>query len=69
VLHISAIVEPKWTHSGAMHFVCNKAAGISIRHHALNELVPRAVSAAAIPNTKEQCRSDGKRSDGLTLVP
>ena len=51
---------------------CKKAAGRSIRHHALNELVARALSAAAIPNTKEPqglCRSDGKRPDGLTLVP
>jgi len=53
-------------------FVCRKAAGRSIRHHALNELVARGLSAAAIPNTKEPqglCRSDGKRPDGLTLVP
>ena len=46
----------------------------SVRHHALNELVAvaRAFSAAAIPNSKEPqglCRSDGKRPDGLTLVP
>ena len=50
----------------------NKVAGRSIRHHALNELVARALSAAAIPNTKEPqglCRSDGKMPDGLTLVP
>ena len=42
-----------------------------MRHHALNELVARALSAAAIPNTKEPqglCRSDGKRRR-LTLVP
>ena len=34
--------------------------------------VARALSAAAIPNTKEPqslCRSNGKRPDGLTLVP
>ena len=45
---------------------------INNRHHALNELVARALSAAAIPNTKEPhglCRSDWKRPDGLTLVP
>ena len=38
----------------------------------INELVARALSAAAIPNTKEPqglCRSDRKRPDGLTLVP
>ena len=57
---------------GRQTFVCRKAAGRSIRHHALNELVARALSSAAIPNTKEPqglCRSDGKRPDGLTVVP
>ena len=46
MFHISAIVEPKWTHSDAMHLFAKKAAGRSIRHHALNELVARALSAA-----------------------
>ena len=72
MFHISATVEPKWTHSDAMHLFAKKAAGRSIRHRALNELVARALSAAAILNTKEPqslCRSDGKRPDGLTLVP
>ena len=55
-------------------FIClpKKAAGRSIRHHDLNVFVARAVSAAAIPNKKGLqglCRSDGKRPDGLTLVP
>ena len=52
-------------------FVCKVAAGISIQHDAVNELVTRAVSAATIPSTKEPrglCRSDGKMPDGLTLV-
>ena len=43
-----------------------------MRHHALNELVARALSAAAISSMKEPqglCRSDGKRPDRLTLVP
>ena len=56
---------------GRHAFVCKKAPGI-VRRHALNELVARALSAAAIPNIKEPqglCRSDGKRPDGLTLVP
>jgi len=48
---------------GRHAFVCKKAAGRSIRPYALNQLVARAVSAAAIPNTKESqglCRSGGK---------
>jgi len=57
---------------GCHGFVCKKAPGRSMRHHALNELVARSLSSAAIPNTKEPhglCRSDGKCPDGLTLVP
>src|SRR5664279_2149834 len=42
------------------------------RHHHLNEIIARAMSAANIPATKEPVgllRSDGKRPDGLTLIP
>jgi len=66
--HCGAHVDSFGSHA----FVCKKAAGRSIRHHALNELVARALSAAAIRNTKIQlglCRTDGKRPDGITLVP
>ena len=45
---------------------------IIIRHHALNELVARAFGSAGIPVTKEPnglSRSDGKRPDGLSLIP
>ena len=65
--HCGAQVDSFGRHA----FVCKKAAGRSIRHHALNELVARALSAAVIPNTKELqglCRSEGKRPDGLILV-
>ena len=68
---INAIVGHKWTLLAAMDLFV-KAPGRSMRHHALNELVARALSSAAIPNTKEPqglCRSEGKRPDGLTLVP
>ena len=66
---------PLWSPSGRIRtpcILCKKAVGRLIRYHALNELVARAVSAAAIPNTKEPqglCRSDGKKPGGLTLVP
>jgi len=66
--HCGAQVDSFGRHA----FVCKKAAGRSIRHHAVNELVTRAVSAAAIPNTNKPqglCRFDGKRPDWLTLVP
>jgi len=42
------------------------------RHHALNDLVARAFAPAAIPVAKEPqglSRADGKRPDGLTMVP
>ena len=66
--HCGAQVDAHGRHS----FVCKRAPGRTIRHHHLNELVARALSAASIPNTKEPqglSRSDGKRPDGLTLVP
>jgi len=50
---------------------CRKAPGRTARHHALNELVARSFTSAGTPVTKEPSglfRTDGKRSDGLTLV-
>ena len=49
-----------------------RAPGKTSRHHALNDLVSHAFASAGIPATKEPhglTRSDGERSDGLTLVP
>jgi len=54
------------------NFICKRAPGRTIQHHHLNELTARALSAASINNTKKPqslCRSDGKRPNGLTLVP
>ena len=42
------------------------------RHHALNDLVARGFSSAGVPVTKEPVglfRTDGKRPDGLILMP
>jgi len=53
-------------------FFCRRAPGRSARHHALNELVARCFALAGTPVTKEPTglfRTDGKRPDGLTLVP
>jgi len=38
---------------GRHGFVCKKAPGRSILHHALNDLVARALSAAGFPSSKE----------------
>jgi len=57
---------------GVHSFVCKRAPGKTIRHHALNDLIARAFSSAGLPVTKEPSglfRSNGKRPDGLTLVP
>ncbi|CAG9087357.1 unnamed protein product [Plutella xylostella] len=51
---------------------CTRCAGRFPRHHALNDIIRRALVIANIPCTLEPpglCRLDGKRPDGLTLVP
>ena len=53
-------------------FVCKTAPSRITRHHALNDIISRAFASAKIPVTKEPSglfRSDGKRPDGLTLIP
>ena len=52
--------------------VCKQAPGRTVRHQALNDTIWRAFGAAGIPATKEPTgltRLDGKRPDGLTLIP
>ena len=51
---------------------CRRSAGRHSRHSAVNDLIKRALTAAEIPARLEpSClsRNDGKRPDGLTLVP
>ena len=51
---------------------CRRSAGRQSRHHYLNDLIWRALTRAGVPATKEPnglARADGKRPDGLTLVP
>jgi len=51
---------------------CKLAFGRMARHQSLNDIIYRALVAANIPATKEPLgllRSDGKRPDGLTLIP
>jgi len=57
---------------GSHSLSCKLAFGRMPRHHHLNDIIARAFSSANIPATKEPvglCRSDGKRPDGLTLIP
>ena len=51
---------------------CKRSAGRLPRHTALNDILKRALDAAGIPSCLEPAgldRGDGKRPDGLTLVP
>jgi len=58
--------------SGLHGFVCKQAPSKTARRHALNDVVARTFSAAGIPVSKEPSglsRTDGKRPDGMTLIP
>ena len=51
---------------------CRRSAGRLSRHATINDIILRALSTAQIPSTLEPAgclRDDGKRPDGLTLVP
>jgi len=51
---------------------CKKAPGRVARHQVLNDIILRAVNAADVPAVKEPSglnRQDGKRKDGLSLIP
>jgi len=57
---------------GTHAFVCKRAPGRIARHMALNDVVARTFVSAGVPVTKEPiglARQDGKRPDGLTLIP
>jgi len=52
--------------------VYKKTSSKAARHHAVNDLIARAFTSAGIPVSKEPVglnRRDGKRPDGLTLIP
>jgi hypothetical protein len=57
---------------GTHSLSCKHAPGRSARHHSLNDVVARALTKAGIPVQKEPLglvRTDGKRPDGVTLLP
>jgi len=61
-------VDARGTHGLA----CKLSSGRMTRHHHINDLIWRSLSRAGIPSTKEPSglsRADGKRPDGLTLIP
>ena len=57
---------------GTHGLACKLSSGRMARHHHINDLIWRALQRAGIPSTKEPAglsRTDGKRPDGLTLIP
>ena len=51
---------------------CRRSAGRHTRHSQLNDIIWRSLCRAKIPASKEPLgltRSDGKRPDGVTLIP
>lgn len=51
---------------------CRKSEGRHSRHAAMNNIIKHALSSAGVPSRLEPpglSRSDGKRPDGMTLVP
>ena len=61
-------VDSRGTHGLA----CKYSAGRHPRHGQLNDVICRALQRAQIPAVKEPvglCRSDGKRPDGVTMIP
>ena len=69
IISCGLLVDARGLHS----LTCKQAPGRSSRHHTLNDLiVARAFAAAGVPAVKEPAglvRQDGKRPDGLTLIP
>ena len=58
--------------SGIHGLSCRKSAGRILRHNALNDLIKRSLATVEIPSRLEPTslsRSDGKRPDGITLMP
>ena len=66
--HCGAEVDHLATHG----LSCRWSEGRHFRHAALNDIVHRALSSAKVPSRLEPAgiyRSDGKRPDGITVVP
>jgi hypothetical protein len=63
-----AFVDSRGSHG----LSCKRGGGKIVRHNYINDLIYHALVRAGIPSTKEPVglsRTDGKRPDGLTLIP
>ena len=59
-------------HLGTHGLSCRNSSGRLHRHAALNDIIHKALTSANVPARLEPsglCRSDGKRPDGVTIVP
>ncbi len=66
--HCGSKVDERGTHG----LSCKRSTGRTIRHAHINDIIWRALVTAKVPATKEPAglsRSDGKRPDGVTLIP
>ena len=66
--HCGAEVSARGTHG----LSCKSSEGRYFRHAAINDIIHRTLTTAAIPSRLEPpglSRSDGKRPDGMSLVP
>ena len=66
--HCGAAVDKRAIHG----LSCYKSEGRHSRHAAINNIIKRSLAAAQIPSVLEPpglCRSDGKRPDGVTIIP
>ena len=57
---------------GRHGLACKRSTGRISRHESINDLVKRALTSCGFPALREPTgcnRSDGKRPDGLTLIP
>jgi len=58
--------------TGTHGLACRKSAGRHLRHNSVNDLIKRALASANVPALLEPSslsRDDGKRPDGLTVLP
>lgn len=58
--------------SGIHALSCRKSKGRLPRHSSLNDIIKRALVAVSVPCTLEPrglCRSDGRRPDGISIIP
>ena len=72
-LGLCAAHLPVWlTGTRGLSFVCKTLPSLITRNHTLNDIISYTFAFAKIPATKEPYglfRSDGKRPDGLNLIP